>query len=79
MCICSVVDCSLKRRAGNQFIAQLTATPSTKWILHVDMTDFVAAYEWAEYNNFVLGPAATNYKLASLGTYSENSSKSNRN
>lgn len=39
--------CHLNRCAGNQFLAQLIATANTKWILHVDMTDFVEVYAWA--------------------------------
>ena len=60
---------------GNQFLAQLIATPNTQWILHIDMTTFPGVYIWAEYSNFVLGENTTFYKLASVGTYKGNDCK----
>ena len=71
--------CRLNRCAGNQFLADLTATPCTQWLLHVDMTDFAGVYEWAEYCDFVIGGPATYYSLASLGNYWGNSSESRWN
>ena len=40
------------------------------YILRVDMTDWAGNAAYAEYSSFVVGGAATNYTLSSLGDYS---------
>ena len=40
------------------------------YILRVDLTDWEGNTAYAEYSNFVLGGAETNYTILSLGTYS---------
>ncbi len=54
--------------AGNEYVAELTAV--MLYILRVDLTDWEGNTAYAEYSNFVLGGAATNYTLVSLGDYS---------
>ena len=53
---------------GNEFVAALTA--AAPYILRVDLTDWENNTAYAEYSNFVLGGAETNYTILSLGTYS---------
>ena len=59
--------------AGNENLAQLTASDS--WNLRVDLWDWAGVYAYAEYPDFKFGDTATNYTLASLGTYSGNASE----
>ena len=55
-------------RVGNENAAILTAV--VPYILRVDLTDWEDNTAYAEYTNFVLGGAATNYTILSLGAYS---------
>ena len=45
-------------------------TAAAPYILRVDLTDWEGHTAYAEYSNFVLGVAETNYTILSLGTYS---------
>ena len=50
------------------YVAELTAV--VPYILRVDLTDWEGSTAYAEYSNFVLGGAETNYTILSLGDYS---------
>ena len=50
-------------------------TAVVPYILRVDMTDWAGNAAYAEYSSFVVGGAASNYTLASLGYYSGTAGK----
>ena len=57
---------------GNEKIHRITA--QAKYELRIDMADFEGNVRYAEYDNFRIGNAATNYKLI-LGAYSGDAGK----
>lgn len=62
-CNWKLINCT-----GNDYLAEMTSRERTT--LRVEVTDWNCQTRYAEYNDFQILPAAYNYRLQSLGSYS---------